>query len=71
MKLKRLIYSVAFYVLIIMLIMVSKPSLLYDDEGEMRRFGVEKHETIFHVGVINVVIAIISFYVFAIIDYIF
>jgi hypothetical protein len=54
-----------------MLIMVSKPSLLYDDDGEMRRFGVEKHETIFHVGVINVVIAILSFYVFAIIDFIF
>lgn len=67
----RVFYSIAFYVLVIVLIVVSKPKLAFDSQGNIRQFGVGQSKTIFSLGVFVVALAIISFYVFAVIDLVF
>lgn len=71
----RIIYSIIFYILLIVLIIISRPSFLFDASGNLRPFGVDidgsGNKTMFSLGVFSVVIAIISFYIFCIIDMVF
>jgi hypothetical protein len=56
-----------------MLIFVAKPSLMFDSHtGQFKNFGIgETQKTLFSFGVLVVVVALLSFYVFAMIDLIF
>lgn len=67
----RVVYSVVFYILVMMLIIVSKPSVIFERDGSIKPFGVGIDKTMFSMGVFAVVGAIISFYMFCIIDLIF
>jgi hypothetical protein len=67
----RVIYSVLFYLLLMILIYVSKPSVLFDEKGNVRIFGIGDDKTMFSLGVLTVVIAVVSFYIFCIIDLVF
>jgi hypothetical protein len=67
----RVIYSILFYILSIILIIISKPSLVYDKNGDVKPFGVGPDKTIFPLGVCVVAFAILSYYVFCVIDLIF
>ena len=67
----RSVYSALFYVLIVVLILVSRPKALFDESGRPRGFGLGQHDTVFAFGVIVVALAIVAYYVFAIIDIIF
>lgn len=71
MKLQRLLYSLTFYLLLMTVIIMWKPNMLFDANGEIRTYGVNKGETIFSFGVISIVIAIMCFYVIAIVDFLF
>jgi hypothetical protein len=54
------------------LIVLSKPSFMFSKEtGELRPFGAGDDKTMFSFGVFAVVLAVFSFYLFAIIDMIF
>lgn len=67
----RVIYSVLFYLLLMILIYVSKPPILFDEKGNVKIFGVGDDKTMFSLGVLTVVIAVLSFYIFCIIDLVF
>jgi hypothetical protein len=67
----RIVYSVLFYSLVIILIVVSRPPLIFDYDGSIKPFGVASDHTMISFGVIAVVLAILSFYVFCLIDLIF
>lgn len=67
----RVIYSILFYILVIMLILIAKPRLVFDDQGELRHFGVGTNHTILPLGVCVVILALLSYYIFGIIDLIF
>lgn len=67
----RIVHSVLFYVLLMMLIFISKPSIMFEKNGVLRPFGVGYDKTMFSFGVFTVVLAIMSFYVFCIIDLVF
>lgn len=67
----RIIYSVLFYVLLIVLIIIAKPSMMFDDHGNLKMFGIGEEKTMFSLGVLTVVLAILSFYVFCLIDLVF
>lgn len=67
----RLLYSIVFFILLITLIHISKPSIIFDKNGEIRPFGIGKQKTMFSFGVFTVVLAILSFYFFCVIDIIF
>lgn len=70
---KRIIYSVLFYVLLMILVVLSKPSFIFKENNgaELKPFGIGADKTMFSFGVFAVVMAIVSFYLFAVIDMIF
>ena len=67
----RIVYSVVFYVLLMVLITISKPSVIFEKDGSLKLFGVGYDKTMFSFGVFSVVLAIVSFYIFCIIDLVF
>lgn len=68
----RTIYSSLFYGLAITLLMLVKPEVMFDNVGNVKQFGVGgDRKTIFSFGVANGVIALMSFYVFTLIDVVF
>lgn len=68
----RTVYATLFYILSIVLVMLAKPQLVFDQEGNVKQFGVGgTNKTIISLGVINGVLALVSFYIFTIIDVIF
>lgn len=67
----RLVYAVVFFVLLVLLVYTSKPALTFDTTGKLRPFGSGGDKTMFSFGVFTVVLAILSFYFFCIIDIIF
>ena len=67
----RVIYSVLFFVLIMILAIVSKPSIMFNEDGQIKPFGLGEEKTMFSVGVVTSVVAILCFYTFCIIDIVF
>ncbi len=67
----RLLYASVFFVLLILLIFTSKPSLIFDNKGSLRQFGIGDEKTMFSFGVFTVLFAVVSFYFFCVIDVIF
>lgn len=67
----RIIYSIVFYILLMILIYTSKPSFMFESDGSIKHFGLGIDKTMFSFGVFAVVLAIMSFYLFCIIDLIF
>lgn len=68
---QRIIYASLFYLLLIILVLVTKPPMVFDEHGNVRPFGVGANKTIFSLGVLTVSLSIISFYIFCLIDLIF
>lgn len=67
----RVVYSTLFYVLAVILLIIAKPSFMYNADGTLREFGVGDDRTILSLGVFVVGLAILSFYMFCIIDLVF
>jgi hypothetical protein len=67
----RVVYSVLFYILLMTLVIVSKPRMLFDPNGSVRVFGVGKKHTVFPLGVVAVVAAVLSMYTFSLIDLVY
>lgn len=67
----RVIYSLLFFGLLMMLIFVAKPAQLFSAAGEVKPYGVGEGKTVISLGVLTVVSAICSFYIFALLDVIF
>lgn len=67
----RVQYSILAYVLLVSLIVVSKPPILFDKNGEVKPFGIGENKTIFSLGVLVVSLSILVFYIFAVIDIVF
>lgn len=66
---KRIIYSILFFIAIMIILIVSKPSMFYDRQGKLRDFGMYGQNTVFSFGLVTVVVAISVFYMFCIIDF--
>jgi hypothetical protein len=72
----RVIYTLVFYLMAIALVVVAKPGLMFTNDGDVRLFGVgpgreESPRTVFSFGVFVLVLAIVSFYMFSVIDIVF
>lgn len=67
----RIIYAILFYILLIVLIIISRPSIMFESDGSIKQFGIGEEKTMFSLGVFTVVLAILSFYIFCMIDLIF
>lgn len=67
----RLLYTLLFYILFVIIIIAVKPRFLFDEEGNIIAFGVGKNKTIFSLGTLILAFALVCFYLFAVIDLIF
>lgn len=67
----RVIYSILFFLLIMILVVVAKPSIVFSTDGTLKEFGIGEDKTLFSLGIFTVVIAILSFYTFCVIDLVF
>ncbi len=67
----RVVYSLLFYLLAVILMMVARPSFLFAADGEIKPYGVGEGKTVFSIGVLVVVLAISTFYTFAVLDVVF
>lgn len=67
----RLIYTVIFYLLLMVIIFMQKPRIIFNEDNSLKNFGFGENQTLYSMGTFSIVIAIISFYIFALIDYIF
>lgn len=67
----RVLYSVIFFILLLVLLFISKPSVMFDESGDIKQFGMGTEKTLFSFGIFTAVLAIISFYVFTLLDIIF
>ena len=68
---RRLILSSAFFVLTMLLLATTKPSILFNDDGTIKEFGIGEDKTIYSLGVFVVAMCLIVFYVFSMIDLMF
>ena len=68
---KRLMYTVLFFVLLIILFIVSRPKFLFDQDGNLIPFGTGEGKTIIPLGIIVIILAFVSFYMFTMIDLVF
>ena len=65
----RAVYSALFFVLAMVLVFVARPALVFDRAtGEPRRFGVEPGSTLVPIGVVTVVTAVGSMFLFSLVD---
>ena len=67
----RIVYAILFYVLLIVLIIIAKPSMMFEPDGNIKAFGVGDDKTMFSVGVFSVVLAVVSYYIFCLVDMVF
>lgn len=64
----RTAYACLFFVLVCALAYVTKPAFLFHPDGSLRRLGTRDDESMFSAVVMLSVIAIVSYYVFVMID---
>ena len=68
----RISYSIVVFIMSMILVFLTKPSIAFDRNGDLKTFGVShKNDTISSVGVMTVTLAIVVFYLFCMIDLIF
>jgi hypothetical protein len=70
------LYSSLFFVLLMVLIGVAKPALLFKPDGSLRPFGTrhrgaQPHTTVVSLGVVTVAAAVLSMFVFSLIDLVY
>lgn len=67
----RIIYNSIFLALLLILIIITKPRFMFDEEGNLKEFGVKQNQTPFSLGVVVVILSLVSFYTFTLIDLFF
>ena len=65
----RIIYSTLLFTMLMILVYLQKPTMMFRRDDALKSFGINKN--IVSLGVFTIVCAIISFYVFAMVDLIF
>nr|QOI90441.1 hypothetical protein HWQ62_00305 [Pyramimonas orientalis virus] len=66
---KRLILSIMFFILTMLLITTLRPPILFNqNDGTIKEFGIGETKTIYSLGVFVVTICILVFYLFSMID---
>jgi hypothetical protein len=59
----RVIHAIGLYVAILLLTLTFKPSFLCNDDGSIKKFGLNHDETLFTAPVIAMSAALVTYYV--------
>ena len=68
----RLLFAIILYILIVVTILFTKPAIMFNSKGEIKKWGLERdeHTSIFSPMIVFPVIAIVCYYVAACIEFI-
>lgn len=58
----RVKYSLLIYLIVVMIILVTKPKFIFKKNGEFKPFGIGKHKTVLPFWLIIFVTIVISYY---------
>ncbi len=64
----RVLYALVAYFGIVCLLVITKPKFLFNKEGDLKPFGFSPHQSPVSFGFISVVMPIVLFYTFLMID---
>jgi hypothetical protein len=67
----RIVYSILFFILSMILVNLLKPKVMFKNDETLKSFGINKSETVFSLGVFTTLSSVVSFYFFCMIDLIF
>lgn len=67
----RVLYSILFYLLIVVLVTIVKPKPFFDADKNTQAFGVGDGKTIFPLGVLVVLLSLVCYYFVTLVDLIF
>lgn len=68
----RVSYSIIVFIMSMILLFITKPKLAFENDGSLKSFGIsQKKDTVYSVGVISVLLSLMIFYFFCMIDLIF
>ena len=70
-QLYRVLYSSLFFIIVMLIVVTSKPSPIYDDRGTVIPFGVGPGKTLLSLGTATVLVAVLSFFLFTSLDVLF
>lgn len=65
---KRIVSSILIFIFCMILLHVNKPSFIFNKDGTIKEFGTGNDKSVYSLGVVSSFIAIISFYIFSMID---
>lgn len=64
----RVVYSIAFFLLFMLLLVSTRPRWLFRGDGSPVPFGVGRKHTLFSLGTLTVVVSAASLFAFALLD---
>ena len=59
--------SIIIYLVLISIVIYNKPSLIFDNNGNIKKFGLGKKKTIYPLWLVVIVLSVLSFYMINII----
>lgn len=67
----RLLFAIILYIIIVVTIVFTKPAIMFNSKGEIKKWGLERDEntSIFSLMVVLPLIAIVCYYVGACIEF--
>lgn len=67
----RLLYSTILFTTVVLILLVLKPTIMFHEDGQPRSFGVGPNKTLMSFGTAVVLLALLSFFTFTMIDLVF
>jgi hypothetical protein len=67
----RIFYSALCLIVVMLLLVIARPRVMFSVDGTPKEFGLEEHQTMYSLGFVSIVSAIVLFYFFSLMDLIF
>lgn len=67
----RIVYSSLSLIIVIMILCVSRPGFMFKTDGTLKDFGFGNDETLYSLSSVSLVVSILLFYFFSLMDMIF
>lgn len=67
----RIVYSSLSLIIVIMILCISRPGFMFKRDGTLKDFGFGNDETLYSLSSVSLVVSILLFYFFSLMDMIF
>lgn len=67
----RILFTLLIYLVFLAIVISFKPKFMFDDNDQLRSFGVDDKSTLFSFGFLSILLPFILYYFFALFDVLF